>query len=144
MLLYTLTFIALLLCSAAAYFRARLIPLLPLDRLPLDRLPLGLRTRVAAYIPVPGGSFQEDLEGGLSSAEFDLAGNLARDEVTGAQVDPRTGLDAAAKRQIQQIMKQKRCTFDQARLILLQDRMKAAGIDPQTGLPRDSKFVTFS
>ena len=81
MLLYTLTFIALLLCSAAAYFRARLLPLIPVDRVPLAWLPAGVRSRVSAYMPVAGaGSFQEDLEGGLSSSEFDLAGNLARDE----------------------------------------------------------------
>ena len=41
-------------------------------------------------------------------------------------------------------MKTEHVTFDQARLIRQQRKFKTNNIDPQTGLPRDPKLVTFS
>ena len=100
-------------------------------------LPSTIQARLAHYIAIPQSSFESDIEAGFTSSEFDLSRNIA-------DGDDRHGLDAQARREVKSIMKVKKCTFDQARLIHLQDKMRKAGIDPQTGLPRDSKFVSFS
>lgn len=80
-------------------------------------------------------SFAGDIEAGLSSDTFDLAGNL--------EGDSRAGLDDASKKEILKIMKKKRMTFDQARKAYMDNRFKANGIGPD-GRPRDPKFVSFS
>ena len=98
-------------------------------------LPRRYRDTLGRYVKLP--SFEHDIEAGLTSTDFDLSQNLE-------DGDDRFGLDASSRREIQRIIKSKKCTFDQARLIFLQDKMRKAGIDPQTGLPRDSKFVSFS
>ena len=41
-------------------------------------------------------------------------------------------------------MRTENVTFDQARLIRQQRKFKTNNIDPQTGLPKDPKLVTFS
>lgn len=87
-------------------------------------------------LPFSGGSFSDDIESGLSSANFDLAGNLA-------DGDSRAGLDDAAKREILKIMKKRRMRFDEARRVYMEGRFKANGIGPD-GRPRDPKFVSFS
>ncbi|KAG5992755.1 hypothetical protein E4U52_002540 [Claviceps spartinae] len=86
------------------------------------------------YARLPS-SFSGDVEAGLSSSTFDLAGNL--------EGDSRAGLDHAGKREILKIMKKKRMTFDQARKAYMDNRFKANGIGPD-GRPRDPKFVSFS
>lgn len=57
-------------------------------------------------------------------------------------LDERHGLENAEE--IRKIMKKYRCNFDQARLIQQQNKMKANGIDPRTGVPIDPKAVYFS
>lgn len=81
-------------------------------------------------------SFEDDMEAGLSSANFDLTGN-----VEGG--DGRAGLDDAAKREILRIMKKRRLVFDEARRVYMEQRFRENGIGPD-GRPRDPKFVSFS
>lgn len=81
-------------------------------------------------------SFSGDMEAGLSSATFDLSGNVAGG-------DGRAGLDDTAKAEILKIMKKRRMRFDEARRVYMEERFKANGIGPD-GRPRDPKFVSFS
>lgn len=81
-------------------------------------------------------SFAGDIEAGLSSSTFDLAGNVQ----TG---DSRAGLDNKAKKEVLAIMKSRRMNFDQARKVYMENAFKANGIGAD-GLPRDPKFVSFS
>lgn len=76
------------------------------------------------------------MEAGLSSANFDLAGNVASG-------DGRAGLDDAAKREVLRIMKRRRLKFDEARRVYMEQRFRENGIGPD-GRPRDPKFVSFS
>lgn len=92
------------------------------------------RDRVA-YTRLPT-SFAGDAEAGLSSATFDLAGN-----VEGG--DSRAGLDDASKAEILKIMKRRRLPFDEARRVYMEQRFQANGIGAD-GRPRDPKFVSFS
>eukprot|EP01047_Picozoa_sp_COSAG01_P095354 COSAG01_NODE_26073_length_724_cov_1.179200_1_plen_59_part_10 len=39
------------------------------------------------------------------------------------------------------LMRRHNCDFDEARLRLVQDKMRANGIDPDTGLPLDPKAL---
>ncbi|KAG0334112.1 hypothetical protein BG004_000545 [Podila humilis] len=80
-------------------------------------------------------SFAQNIEEGLTSSNFDLHQNLLGG-------DGRQGLENADE--IRKIMKKYRCNFDQARLIQQQNKMKANGIDPRTGVPIDPKAVYFS
>ncbi|CAG8473066.1 5370_t:CDS:2 [Gigaspora rosea] len=80
-------------------------------------------------------SFQNDIEGGLTSESFDLRQNIA-------DGDNRSGLEDAAE--IKRIMEAEGLNFDQARLFRMQRKFKTNNIDPQTGVPRDPKLVTFS
>lgn len=73
-------------------------------------------------MPYPS-SFEADMEAGLSSDTFSLAGNVA-------DGDSRAGLDANAKTEVMTIMKKKRVTFDQARRIYLEQKMAKNGIGP--------------
>jgi hypothetical protein len=41
------------------------------------------------------------------------------------------------------LQKEQRCTFDEARVRLVKERMVAAGVDPDTGLPLDNKALNF-
>ena len=101
--------------------RARWLPLLPVPEYIYDRLP---------------SSFTGDLEAGLSSAEFDIAANVA-------DGDTRAGLDAAGKLEVKKIMKSRKVGFDEARRIYTQNRFAKNNIGPD-GRPRDPKFVSFS
>lgn len=105
------------------------------------------RSRWASHIPIPSlipnaiytrlpSSFQSDIESGFSSSHFNLQENLEAG-------DSRQGLDDAGKREVQRIMKQRRCDFDEARRIYMQERFKKNGIGPD-GRPKDPKFVSFS
>jgi hypothetical protein len=75
------------------------------------------------------------MENGLTSETFDLEQNI----IDG---DSRPGLEDSEE--IKRIMKTDNVTFDQARLIRQQRKFKTNNIDPQTGLPKDPKLVTFS
>lgn len=87
------------------------------------------------YARLPS-TFAGDIEAGLSSSTFDLAGNVD-------DGDSRAGLDDAAKAEILRIMKKRRLPFDQARKVYMENRFQANGIGPD-GRPRDPKFVSFS
>ncbi|CAI2169851.1 19251_t:CDS:2 [Funneliformis geosporum] len=80
-------------------------------------------------------SFQNDIEDGLTSETFDLEQNI----IDG---DSRPGLEDSDE--IKRIMETEHVTFDQARLIRQKRKFQTNNIDPQTGLPRDPKLVTFS
>ncbi|CAG8465584.1 12000_t:CDS:10 [Ambispora gerdemannii] len=80
-------------------------------------------------------SFETDIEDGLTSETFDLSQNLH-------DGDSRAGLEDSDE--IKKIMKQEGIGFDQARLIRQQQKFKTNNIDPQTGVPKDPKFVSFS
>ena len=81
----------------------------------------------------PTESFRDDVERGLTSDTFDLELNIT-------EQDTRPGVEGE---DVMKIMHEMGCTFDQARLIRQQRMFKAHGIDPQTGLPLDSKAVYF-
>ncbi|EJT81734.1 hypothetical protein GGTG_01709 [Gaeumannomyces tritici R3-111a-1] len=100
----------------------------------LDELPIPGRDFI--YARLPGSSFADDAEAGLSSANFDLGANIEGG-------DSRAGLDDAAKAEILRIMKKRRLRFDDARRVYLEDRFRANGIGPD-GRPKDPKFVSFS
>lgn len=72
----------------------------------------------------------------MSSSQFDISANVA-------DGDTRAGLDQAAKREIQRIMKTRRVSFDEARRIYTEQRFARNNIGPD-GRPRDPKFVSFS
>ncbi|GES63352.1 protein precursor [Aspergillus terreus] len=120
-LLSFLTF-SVFICGTALYLtRSRWLPLIPLPEYIYHRLP---------------SSFAGDLEAGLSSSQFDLAGNIA-------DGDARGGLDHRAKQEVKKIMKQRKVGFDEARRIYTEQRFAKNNIGPD-GRPRDPKFVSFS
>jgi len=123
-LLYTSVFILLILSTVLYLTRNTWLPHLssiPGSNILYSRLP---------------SSFQNDIESGLTSSDFDLTGNMM-------DGDSRAGLDVASKREIQKIMRSKRVGFDEARRIFTEGRFAKNGIGPD-GRPRDPKFVSFS
>ncbi|KAI5289244.1 hypothetical protein KEM52_000855 [Ascosphaera acerosa] len=117
------------------------------SNMPPRPAPTGLwftRSRWLPHLPAPGQiyhrlptSFAGDIEAGLTSAEFDLAGNNL------AQGDARKGLDPQAKAEVLDIMRKRRVNFNEARRIYLEQRLAKHNIGPD-GRPRDPKFVSFS
>lgn len=94
-----------------------------------------------SYIPGPlytrlPNSFRDDIEAGLTSSAFDLSANVESG-------DSRQGLDGAAKKEVQRIMKRRGVDFDEARRLYMQERFKRENIGAD-GIPRDPKFVSFS
>ncbi|KAF3925928.1 hypothetical protein ABW20_dc0105791 [Dactylellina cionopaga] len=81
-------------------------------------------------------SFTEDIEAGLTSDSFNLAQNIDDN-------DSRAGLDAASKREILKLMKNKKMSFDQARTQFITNKMAKNGIAPD-GRPLDPRAVFFS
>ncbi|KDQ11848.1 hypothetical protein BOTBODRAFT_34939 [Botryobasidium botryosum FD-172 SS1] len=125
---YFLSFLTFLgLFALAFYFRARILPHLPVAI--SSRLPASLST----YTPL--STFEDQRSAGLSSSTFDIEQNM----VDG---DSRSGLDDRAAEEIRRIMLTERVGFDQARLIRHQRILAQNGIDPQTGMPLDAKAVT--
>ncbi|KAF2114868.1 hypothetical protein BDV96DRAFT_494257 [Lophiotrema nucula] len=120
-LLYSLFFTTLVLATVAYFTRHHWIHRLPIPEPLYTRLPT---------------SFRDDIESGLSSTTFDLSANVESG-------DSRQGLDDAAKKEVQRIMKRRGVGFDEARRIYMQDRFSKNGIGPD-GRPRDPKFVSFS
>jgi len=89
------------------------------------------------YIGLPRpGTILGDIEAGLSSDTFSLAGNVDSG-------DSRAGLDGQAKAEILKIMKKRRMQFDDARRVYMEMRFSQNNIGPD-GRPRDPKLVTFS
>ncbi|AEO57445.1 hypothetical protein MYCTH_2315050 [Thermothelomyces thermophilus ATCC 42464] len=130
-LLYSLTFLAFLFATILYLTRARWVPPFQ-DRLHKAHFP----GSAYLYSHLGPGSFEDDIEAGLSSSNFDLTGN-----VEGG--DSRSGLDDTAKREILRIMKKRRLKFDEARKVYMEQRFKENGIGAD-GRPRDPKFVSFS
>jgi hypothetical protein len=81
-------------------------------------------------------TFMGDVEGGFTSADFDLSANIT-------EGDSRQGLDPKSKREIQRLMKIRGIGFDEARKVYMEQSFKKAGIGSD-GIPRDPKFVSFS
>lgn len=81
-------------------------------------------------------SFADDIEAGLSSDAFSLAGNVEDN-------DSRAGLDVESKREILRIMKRKGVSFDDARMQFMQNKLAKNGIGPD-GRPLDPRAVFFS
>jgi len=71
-----------------------------------------------------------------SSDAFDLTANVAAG-------DSRGGLDLQGKKEVLKIMKQESCSFDEARRILMEQRLAMNGIAPD-GRPLDPRAVFFS
>ncbi|CAA9958112.1 DUF2015 domain containing protein [Pyrenophora teres f. maculata] len=120
-MLYYLSFLALVVGTAAYFTRHHWLHLVPIPEPIYTRLP---------------SSFREDIEAGLSSSAFDLSGNVE-------EGDSRQGLDDAGKKEVMRIMKRRGVDFDEARRIFMQDRFKKNNIGAD-GVPRDPKFVSFS
>jgi len=120
-MLYYLSFLALVVGTAAYFTRHHWLHLLPIPEPLYTRLP---------------SSFREDIEAGLSSSAFDLGANVE-------DGDSRQGLDDAGKKEVMRIMKRRGVDFDEARRIFMQDRFKKNNIGAD-GIPRDPKFVSFS
>ncbi|KAI9694242.1 MAG: hypothetical protein M1820_009100 [Bogoriella megaspora] len=87
------------------------------------------------YARIPG-SFQDDVDAGLTSATFDLSANLE-------DGDERQGLDDEGKEAVKRIMVRRKCTFDEARAIWVKERFRRNGVGDD-GRPRDPKAVMFS
>jgi len=120
-ILYSLTFLVLVLATALYVSRSRWLPLLAIPQYIYHRLP---------------SSFSSDIESGFTSTNFDLTANV----VLG---DSRAGLDQLGKREVQKIMKSKKIGFDEARMIFTEQRFAQNGIRSD-GRPEDPKFVSFS
>jgi len=133
-ILYSTCFVFLIISTALYFTRATWLPLLA-NSLSAHSLPFSQYF----YTRLPS-SFSSDIESGLTSSDFDLQANLAAG-------DSRAGLDDAAKREIQKIMKgtwlRSPVSFDEARKIYMERRFESEGIS-QDGRPRDPKFVSFS
>lgn len=126
-ILFSLSIFLILTVTALFFTRAYWVSHFPAIRVPgADYI----------YSRLPGSSFADDVEAGLSSSNFDLSGNITSG-------DSRQGLDDAAKAEVLKIMKKRRMTFDQARKAYMESRFKANGIGAD-GRPRDPKFVSFS
>ncbi|KAI5949302.1 hypothetical protein KGF54_005537 [Candida jiufengensis] len=80
-------------------------------------------------------SFTNDIEQGLNSSNFDVANTNLE--------DGRKGLSPRGKRYIKKLMEMdKNLTFDDARLIFLQNELNKNNIG-NDGLPNDPRLVTF-
>ncbi|SPC65355.1 uncharacterized protein UHOD_06511 [Ustilago sp. UG-2017b] len=100
-----------------------------------SRLFSSLSPTARRYMPVPGFDWSSNTANGLSSTLFDISANIA-------DGDSRSGLDPSGAQDIQTIMQTQGVSFDQARLIRHKQILVKNNIDPQTGLPLDSKAVT--
>ncbi|KAI5208633.1 hypothetical protein E4T39_01392 [Aureobasidium subglaciale] len=88
-----------------------------------------------AYISLGQNSFEDDMEAGFSSANFDLRENVESG-------DSRQGLDEQGKARVKAIMKSRGCGFDEARRIVMEEKFGRENIG-KDGRPRDPKAVMF-
>ncbi|KAB5589198.1 hypothetical protein CTheo_7356 [Ceratobasidium theobromae] len=95
---------------------------------------LHLPLRMQHYMPL--SSFEDQRDAGLTSAHFDI------ESMNILAGDSRSGLDEPGAAEVQRIMQEERVGFDEARLIRQKRYLAANGIDPNTGMPLDSKAVT--
>jgi hypothetical protein len=131
-ILYSIVFLSLIIGTILYLTRHTWTPYLP-ERVQdiLYNIP---SPSSAAYSRLP--SFMQDAEAGMHSSDFDLSSNITGE-------DGRAGLDPAAKRDVQRIMKVRNIGFDEARRVYMEQRFKREGIGSD-GIPRDPKFVSFS
>lgn len=101
-----------------------------------DRYRTRTRLRYSRLSGRESNGFEDDLEEGLSSNNFDIQSNIASN-------DTRKGLLEEAKQEIRVIMNDQGLSFDEARLSYLQQKLDKNGID-KNGMPLDPKTVTFS
>lgn len=100
----------------------------------------------ASVLPGPAGAGAGVAEGAAYTWDAARAGGLTSDlfdvdlHNVGAG-DTRAGLEGDGARRIEALMHADGLSFDQARLRLHHDRLRANGIDPRTGLPLDKKAV---
>lgn len=94
------------------------------------------RTRRRMRYASVSSSFADDLEDGLSSANFDIEANIASGDL-------RLGLLEAATAEIKRSMASKGLLFDEARLQYLQGQLGLNNIGAD-GVPLDPRTVTFS
>ncbi|MCJ1248330.1 hypothetical protein MMC30_005547 [Trapelia coarctata] len=120
-LFYTISFCFLVVATVLYLTRDRWVHRIPVPNYIYHRLP---------------STFMNDVEGGFTSSDFDLTGNIM-------DGDSRAGLDEQGKREVKQIMKRQRVGFDEARRIYTERRFAKNNIGPD-GMPRDPKFVSFS
>ncbi|KAI4229303.1 MAG: hypothetical protein L6R36_000955 [Xanthoria steineri] len=120
-MLYSMSFLLLILATALYLARNRWTHLVPVPDYVYNRLP---------------SSFSNDIEAGLTSGDFDLHTNVAAG-------DSRRGLDQRGKREVQRIMKSRKIGFDEARRVYMEQNFanNNIGLD---GRPKDPKFVSFS
>ncbi|KAL2123980.1 hypothetical protein VTJ04DRAFT_345 [Mycothermus thermophilus] len=141
-LLYSLTLLTLISGTFLYLTRARWLPALQEHTSHFHERSSYLYSRLTPWARdgddiTIGDSFEDDIEAGLTSSTFDLAGNNV------AAGDARAGLDDQAKKEILKIMKKRRMRFDEARRVYMEQRFRENGIGPD-GRPRDPKFVSFS
>ena len=87
------------------------------------------------YSRLPLFDWNSQASAGLSSTLFDINSNIA-------DGDSRSGLDPTGAQDVQTIMQTQGVSFDQARLIRHKQILVRNNIDPNTGLPLDSKAIT--
>ena len=138
-LLYFLSFFALVLCTGPLPHHIKtnreLTSQSPVTFLTRDRWLPHVPVASAFYHRIPE-TFRDDVEAGLHSSDFDLAGNIT-------EGDSRSGLDARGKRDVLKIMRSRKVDFNEARKIYTEQRFAKNNIGPD-GMPRDPKFVSFS
>ncbi|QLQ82514.1 hypothetical protein HG537_0H02760 [Torulaspora globosa] len=100
----------------------------------LRELFIRIRRRTGSGISL-NDSFNDDLESGLSSRNFDL--------ISQNDNDSRLGLDDSSKAEIKRIMEQENLSFDKARFLYVERKFGQNGIAPD-GTPLDPKAVTFN
>jgi len=120
-ILYTLSFISLIIGTILYVTRDRWLHLLPFQDYLYSRL---------------ATSFMGDVESGLTSSDFDLSSNVM-------EGDSRGGLDTKGKRDVQRLMRTRGISFDEARRVYTEQRFAKNNIGAD-GVPRDPKFVSFS
>lgn len=122
---YVLVILCVVILGLLFHFRHKLGEL-------LDRYRTRRRIQQGYYQNL--GSFEGDINDGLTSTNFDLeANNLS---------DTRKGLSETAKEEIKEIMNRKGISFDEARLEYTRNELNKNDID-ENGLPRDPKLVIF-
>ncbi|KAG8630020.1 hypothetical protein KVT40_001639 [Elsinoe batatas] len=140
-LYYSISFFFLITATVLYYTRSTWLPHAPpipylTSPGPIPDWLHRLLTRRSAvrYTPIPG-SFRDDAEAGLSSANFDLEQNIEGG-------DARQGLDEQGKEEVRRIMKERRVGFDEARRLYVEERFGRENIG-RDGRPRDPKAVMF-
>ncbi|KAI8443188.1 hypothetical protein BY996DRAFT_4594844, partial [Phakopsora pachyrhizi] len=92
-------------------------------------MPPSVQSRFSEYSSLQ--DFEAASIAGFESGHFSLSSNLSDNDHRQLDID-----------EVRRIMRQNNCSFDEARLIRHKRHLERNGIDPITGLPRDSKAIT--